>query len=44
MRTLRQFNELLGAEILAVTGCTEPASVAVAFAALARSCGNRWIR
>lgn len=31
MTTLRQINDLLCAEILAVTGCTEPASVAFAF-------------
>jgi L-cysteine desulfidase len=31
MRPLRQINDLLCAEILAVTGCTEPASVAFAF-------------
>jgi L-cysteine desulfidase len=39
MTTLRQVNDLLGAEILEVTGCTEPASVAFGFL-----CARRHLR
>jgi L-cysteine desulfidase len=39
MTTLRQINNLLAAEILEVTGCTEPASVAFAFL-----CARRHLR